>query len=105
MRTSYQIYCDYVRAITKANRIEGVARTLNTVSNRYLSDEIDNLSQQWQGDAIHIVRSKGAEISTSITDQARNLFRLADTMRAIARRNYNAEMRALELARIREGER
>ena len=48
-----------------------------------------------------VVKSKGHEINSDLQLRARNLKRIADVIRAIARRNYVAEMRALEIARTR----
>ena len=101
MRTSYQIYCDYRRAISKASQLETLATTIRYVGRRYVSEEIETLSQKWQRDPINIVRGKGNEIYSGLISEADRLKSLATTIRRIATRNYNAEMRALELARTR----
>ncbi|MBQ4569181.1 MAG: hypothetical protein IJA62_03920 [Ruminococcus sp.] len=102
MRNSYQIYCDYVRAISKASQLDRIARTLHGTKNRYVLEQVEELACSWQGDPIYILREKGDQIALCINDRANELQRLAETIRTIAVRNYNAEMRALELARNRE---
>lgn len=101
MRTSYQIYCDYIQAVAKASMLDNIADRLERTS-RKIVEEKDVLKASWQGNPMQVVEAKSYEINDEIRVQVSKLRHIANVARTIARRNYNTEMRALEIARNRE---
>lgn len=101
MKTEYQVYCDYVKAKQKANAIDIIANRIISISQNSVVEELEDLNRKWQGDTIDIVKSKGMEINGDLNATARNLKKIAATIRRIAKRNYIAEMKAIEIARNR----
>lgn len=101
MSNEYQVYCDYLKASIKANAIEKIADRIYSIGEVGVVEELQELNLSWKSDSMDIVKSKGYEINDELQLRAHNLKRIADVIRAIARRNYAAEMRALEIARTR----
>lgn len=102
MKTSYQIYCDYSKAISKARTLESMAEKINSVAMSEIVEETANLNASWQATSMTIVSGKSIEIADDLKNQSKNLLNIATAIRRIARRNFDAEMRSLELAKKRE---
>lgn len=102
MKTSYQIYCDYSKAISKAKTLESMAEKINSVAISEIVDGTANLNASWQATPMTVVRGKSVEIAEDLKNQSKNLMSIATAIRRIARRNFDAEMRSLELAKKRQ---
>lgn len=97
----HQIYCNYMAAKLKADELDVIA---NTMIRSAESDESlcqGHLTSGWQGDAMNLFRGKCSDVTQQRIRIARELRRIADTIRRVAERNYRAEMRALEIAQQR----
>lgn len=102
MKQDYQIYCDYKKAINKANQIENYAKKILSVSQEELGSEMKSLSAVWKGEGMNIFQRKYLETNSQVTETYRDLIKIAKLIREVAEKNYRAEMRALEIARKRE---
>lgn len=101
MKTEFQVYCDYVKAKQRASSIDLIAERIKSISQNGVVENLENLNTRWQGESMDIVRTKGMEINGDINATVRNLKKIADTIRRIAKRNYVAEIKAIEIARSR----
>lgn len=102
MSTRFEIYCDYHRALKKADQIEQTARNLKKISAEQLNSESFAMSFFWEGPAKDICCDKIRNTSDSILTVYGNLLKIANTIRDIAEKNYKTEMKALEIAEKRE---
>lgn len=102
MKTKFQIYCDYLKAINLAKNIEVIASMSREVAYDKIHSHIHNLSSCWEGQAKGLYCKKLLDTSGDIKQSADNLKKIAVTIRQIAARNYSSELKALEIAKKRE---
>jgi uncharacterized protein YukE len=102
MMDSYQIYCDYLKARKKADKLDEIANKLKKLSEGNIKNELSLLNSFWQGDGMSIYNKKGEEITSEVSIVVGDLRKTANTIRAVAERNYKTEMKALEIARQRD---
>lgn len=98
---AFEIYCNFVAAKSKANELENIARKLKSLSDNNLNHTLADLDKFWNGDAHHAYISKGRKLQQKIKQEADSLQNDADTIRRIAQRTYDTEMKALELSKQR----
>lgn len=94
------IMFDYQLALAQAGRLEGIAA--QTVrSGESLAEAMNLTISGWQADSGALFRKKGARLEESMENSAAHLRVLAETVREIARRMYEAEMANLALVQER----
>lgn len=101
-KNAFEIHMDYDRAIRQANLLERTANEMRQSAENELQDCMSEVSYNWTGENADAYLAKCNQLKTSIVNTAHKLDNTADTIRKIARNTYNAEMRALELARTRK---
>ena len=102
MKSEAEIIFDYRQAISKAEELEGVVANLRQLSNNDLEGSLQSLSNAWRGEASEAYIGKGKKLQERILANAKNLENTAKTIRSTAKRIYDAEMRALQIARERQ---
>lgn len=101
MSTRFQIYCDYKNALKKADEIEKLSRQIRNLSDDDLRDESNRLNKFWTGQSKDVFGHKLHSTANDLDEVSAGLVKIASTIRDIAARNYNTEIRALELAERR----
>ena len=101
MKSAYRIRMDFNEALADARRLDETAERMNSLAERDFQESINNLSYAWTGNNANIFREKEESVRREILENVKNLRNVADDIRTIARRIYEAEMRALEIARER----
>jgi WXG100 family type VII secretion target len=101
MKSESEIKIDFAQAKKCAKELEDIAAEMKSLSNRDMEDSLQNLFGAWTGEAATAYINKGVKLQQKITANAANLERIAATIRSTAKRIYDAEMRALEIARER----
>lgn len=101
MATKLELYINLLQANARASELERLASTLKTLSNTKLQQDLAQLSQEWTGSASREYIAQGKRLHTAILAEVRNLTAEAQTIRTIAKRTYDTEMRALEMANNR----
>lgn len=96
------IQMNFSNAMRQAQALENLASELNRLSGQELSSSLSSIAGAWKGDSASLFLQKGDRLAGQISGSATALYNAARDIRSIARRTYNAEMRALELARLRE---
>lgn len=96
------IQMNFSNAVRQARRLENLAAELSRLSGNELSGSLQAIAGAWKGDSSNLFLQKGNNLARQISDSAAALRGAARDIRSIAQRTYNAEMRALELARARE---
>ena len=101
MMNAFELYCDYMAARRQADELDTIARKLSSVANSYLPQTNEKLNAGWNGDASELFLSKQNRRLEELRSQAERLRKAADTIRRIAKRTYDAEMKALEISKTR----
>ena len=101
-KSAFEIRMDYDRAVRQANSLDEIARDLKKTAERELQDCMSQISCNWTGTNSTAYIRKCDMLKSNIVRTAGNLSRTADTIRRIAKNTYDAEMRALEIARLRK---
>lgn len=99
---SYRIYCDYVKARNKAEKLDKIADNIKNLTENQISSELHTLSVAWQGEGMNIYIKKSEEVKYETEIVVKNLRKTAETIRNVAERNYKSEMKALEISRKRD---
>lgn len=102
MSKRYQIYCDYRKAISKADELVKYANKLRSIATDEINCEPGVLEKSWTGTGKDIISGKLRNTGNDIVEVSKNLIKVANTIKGIAEKNYRAEMRALEIAQNRE---
>lgn len=98
------IYMNYRQAVTQADRLQVQAEQLSRTANSRMADTITRLNGNWKGENANAYLAKCAALQDKMLRTAKGLSAAAATIRTAAQRTYQAEMRALELARRRSYE-
>lgn len=97
------IQIDFDAACAQAARLEGIAEQIRTLANVRMKDTAAQMSASWKGDSAAAYFAKAEKLQGDIAKTANKLDQIAGTIRATARRIYEAEQAALRLAEQRSG--
>lgn len=101
MKSSSEIRFDFRNAMEQARRLDVLADRIDQQVTNKLDETTQSVHAAWKGgNAAHYI-SKTQDLRQQIHQSARTLRDIAEDIRRIARRIYEAEMRALEIARRR----
>lgn len=101
MKSSGEIRVDFQNAMNQARRLDSLADDIDQRVSSKLEDTAQSVHSAWRGDSANRYISKTQELRQQVRQTARSLRDIANDIRKIARRVYEAEMRALEIARRR----
>lgn len=99
MKSEFQIYCDYKRAVDKANLLLRIASNMEDIAQEKMVNQMNRLSKYWSGEGKDIFTEKMRLTADDMSETAKSLHTVANTIQTIAQANYNAEMKALETIR------
>lgn len=102
MASEYSIKMDYARAQAAAAKLDEVADGIKHMMDQEYPDIMGDVRYNWRGDNADQFQNKGEVLRDKMLTVEKNLRETADTIRRIAKNTYDAEMRALEIARARE---
>lgn len=92
---------DFNKANRQAEQLEGIANELKRISNNNMESIINNISANWQCSSSSEFCNKGRVVKGNISDTATQLQNIANSIRRIAKRTYDAEKRIQEIANSR----
>lgn len=98
MKTLDEIYIDFERSKKKASEIDEIAAEMERIANGELSESMRQLSNAWKGEASEAYQQKLCLMQEQIWRNAKEMKTTAESIRSIAKRTYNAEKRAYQLA-------
>lgn len=101
MKTKFRLYMDYLQTNAKASELERLAASLKNLAENRFQSSLDQLAKEWTGEASREYIAKGSKLKSDILNVSINLNKEAQTIRNIAKRTYNTEMKALEMANSR----
>lgn len=97
MKSSTQIRFDFQNARQQADRLDELANNLEQQVVRQMSDAGQQLRTAWTGESANRFSAKQGELQEKIRKTIRTLREIADEIRRIAKRVYDAEMEALRI--------
>lgn len=100
-KSMYEINMDFSKANAQAAQLETVAKDLDTLAKTSLEDCMTGVKTNWTGSSATSYVKKGQKIQESMKQSAKNLNTIAGTIRQIAKKTYEAEKAAYELAQKR----
>lgn len=101
MATRERIEMDFRQAMAQADKVEGIAERLSQVSNGQFGNVLQNMAAGWKGENASAYYGKGAKLQNKMNASVADLRNNAAAIRRAARRIYDAEMAALEIANDR----
>ena len=104
MRSEGAILYDFRKAMQDAETLENAAEKMKRLAENDMENSKHSLSAAWTGQASEGYQRKYVKLQRDILSSANDLRRQASTIRTMARRTYEAEMRALRLASDRNYE-
>lgn len=104
MNTEYQIRADYNSANRTAEELDDIAVSLHRLADSSLDGAFRTLEGAWRGENAERFLEKGSIVKEQILGTAKDIRNAAERLRSDARSVYQAEMRALEIARRAEQE-
>lgn len=99
--TKYQLYCNFNLANKKADELDEIANSIKILANIIISDNINQIRANWSGDASNEFIKKLNAFSEKCKREADSISDIANTIRRVAKRTYDTEMKALEISRKR----
>lgn len=102
MNSEYSIMLDFQQAKARADELDEIASQIKNLTEKDFEADLQVLSKAWQGEAANQFLKKGILMKNKMLETAKSLNETAKTIRSTAKRTYDAEMRALELAKQRE---
>lgn len=103
MKSSREIHFDFQNAMDQAKRLDSLADSIDRRAAGKLEDAAQIVHTAWKGDSAARYIRKVQELHGQVRQTARELRDVAEDIRRIARRVYEAEMRALAIAQRRDG--
>jgi len=101
MKSSSEIRFDFRNAMEQAKKLDALADSIDRRVAGKLDETAQSVHAAWKGDSATRYIGKTQELRRQVHQTANSLRDIAEDIRRIARRIYEAEMRALEIARSR----
>lgn len=95
--TRFELYVNLRSANSRASELDRTASRIKKAAEN-LQSELNGISANWQGAACSAYIDKGRTLIGKMNQEAKSLNRAAETIRRIAQRTYEAEIKALEAA-------
>lgn len=98
---AFKIYYNFAVAKRQANELDNISRKLKYTAENYISGKGKSLDGVWDGDASEEFFKKESRIVEKMIEESKSLHKTAETIRRIAKRTYDAEMKALDISKQR----
>lgn len=98
MSTRSEIRFNFRQALAQADELDGVADRLEKLSGKTMEGSMQTLASAWKGQNATAFLRKEDILKGDIKKTASEIHGIADDIRRIARRIYDAEMEALRIA-------
>lgn len=96
-----RIELNLMQAMEQANQLDMLAVSMEQLAKRELQGTMHCLSSCWRGSSASAYLQKGKRLETNIESIAREMKRAANSLRMSAKRIYDSEMRAEQIAQTR----
>lgn len=99
--TEREIKLNYQQAINQAKKLDEIAVKLEKLSSGKLDNTVGTLKQAWQSDSSPKYYNKVSKVQGDITATAKQVRKIANSIRITADAVRNSEMKAVEIAKNR----
>ncbi len=99
MKTEYEIYMDFRRAMDQANRLKTIANNMSNLANDSMMSSLNAIRSSWSGENAEAFLNKGQSIQNRIELTAGDLYKVANAIITIAERTRDAELAAIAIAK------
>ncbi len=101
MRTRTEIRMNFKQTLQQADMLDRVGDKLDRLADRTLEDSMQMLAVAWKGENASAFLNKENRLKGNIKETGGAIHEIAEDIRRIARRVYEAEMEALRIAESR----
>lgn len=102
MASKHEIEMNFEAAKRQADKLDNIADELDRLSKNRFNDTLQSVSAAWKGESATLYVNKGVKLQGDITQNAVDFRSIAQEIRAIAQRIYEAEMANYERAKRRD---
>ena len=102
MKSSSEIRFDFQNALEQAKKLETLADSIDRRVVDKMTETTQSIHAAWKGNSATRYINKAQDLRQQIEQTANILRSTAEDIRRIARRVYEAEMQALEIAQSRK---
>lgn len=102
MSSLAEIHFNYNQAIAQADQLDSIAAKLRNAANGDVEDIMRDVGKAWKSDSTQQYIKKGQKVKSDMLISDRNLAKIADAIRTIARRVRDAELEAWRIANARK---
>ena len=99
--TKAVINFNFNRAMQQAAELDDIADSLSRMSKHDFEGTMQNISANWKGENSRKYLNKGERLQGNMNSTVNSLHGIASDIRSVARKMYEAEMRALDIATAR----
>ena len=100
--TRAAIMFNFRKALQQADELDDIANDLSGMAKSEFEGTMQNISVNWKGENSRKYLAKGNRLQGDMHSTANSLHGIASDIRRVAKRIYNAEMRALAIAEARD---
>lgn len=100
MGTKASIEFDFQKAKRQADQLDQLANRLSNISSNLFAGTMQDISFHWMGQNANNYLAKGRRLQGNMETTAVALHRIANDIRNVARRMYDAEMKAVQITEI-----
>lgn len=102
MKSSNEIRFDFQNAMEQAKKLDALAESIDRRAANKVEETAQSVHAAWKGDSAARYIGKTRQLSQQLHQTANTLRDTAEDIRSVARRIYEAEMRALRIAQSRK---
>lgn len=99
--TLFSIQMDFNKARAQASQLEEIASSIEKLAADNMEECMAGVSSNWKGESADLYVKKGRKLESDMLASAKELRKIAQTVRKIAQNTYNAEKEAILAARTR----
>ena len=99
MRTEYEVYMDFDRAMEQVGKLRQIAKDVDAIGNDDVGGTKKSIQKDWTGDNSVAYIEKVEIVEGKIIDTGKDIIRIADAVETIAINTRDAELEAIAIAR------
>ena len=99
--TRAAIMFNFRKALQQADELDDIANSLSRMAKSEFEGTMQNISINWKGENARKYLAKGDRLQGDMYSTANSLHSIASDIRKVARKIYNAEIKALAIAEAR----
>ncbi|MBR3525129.1 MAG: hypothetical protein IKO11_04715 [Lachnospiraceae bacterium] len=96
-----EIKLNYDKAIRQAERLETIGKEVDTMAQNDYDNTLNGIAGAWSGENAAAYLERAGQLKEKMITTAKNILLVADEIRRKAKRIFDAEMAALEIAESR----